>query len=333
MQFCRLNCVEVTAMPGSSLGPFARMFIGILSMALACAGAQSQDNLHVAPLKFDHDKPIVEVMINGKGPFRFIIDTGTAGQAFVSPGLADELALPRAGQVTLIDPSGQGGRKVPIVLLASLQVAGVEFTGVRAAVHNLGNGDGACQGLLGFALFRDYLLTLDYPNRQLALTSGDLYPDGGRMVLPFRMNGGIPVVTLAIGATAVEAQLDSGGSGLSLPSQLVSRLKFNSEFATLSNAHSLSTRFTLVGATLAADVHLGSYTFNHPFVEINPAFPLANFGSSPMRCFSLTFDQRNRLVRFDAQRKKLHLSATPIPMRLQNAPELEPVDTTLIPVG
>jgi hypothetical protein len=88
-----------------------------------------------------------------------------------------------------------------------------------------------------------------------------------------------------------------------------------------------------VGATLAADVHLGSYTFNHPFVEINPAFPLANFGSSPMRCFSLTFDQRNRLVRFDAQRKKLHLSATPIPMRLQNAPELEPVDTTLIPVG
>jgi predicted aspartyl protease len=309
------------------------MLTGILSMALACAGAQPQDIPHVAPLQLDHDKPIVEVMINGKGPFRFIIDTGTAGQAFVSPGLADELALPRAGQITLIDPSGQGGRKVPVVLLTSLQVAGVEFTGVRAAVHNLGNGAGACQGLLGFALFRDYLLTLDYPNRQLALTSGDLYPDGGRTVLPFRMNGGIPVVTLAIGATPVEAQLDTGGSGLSLPSHLASGLKFESEFATLSNAHSLSTRFTLVGATLAGDVHFGSYTFNHPFVEINPAFPLANFGSCPMQHFSLTFDQKNRLVRFDAQQKNLRLSTTPTPMRLQNAPDREPVDTMLIPVG
>ncbi|MGO9339113.1 MAG: aspartyl protease family protein [Terracidiphilus sp.] len=320
-------------MPGRSVGLFARMLTGILSTALACAGAQTQDSRHVAPLQIDHEKPIVEVMINGKGPFPFVIDTGTGGQAFVSAALADQLALPRVGQVTLNDPSGQGGRKVPVVLLGSLQVAGVEFTGIRAAVHNLGNGDGLCQGLLGFALFRDYLLTLDYPNHRIVLDSGHLYPDGGRTVLPLRMNDGIPVVTLAIGATAIEAQLDSGGSGLSLPSLVASHLKFNSEFATRSDAHSLSTRFTLVGATLAADVHLGSYTFKRPFVEINPAFPLANFGSSPMQCFTLTFDQKNRLVRFDAQQKKLHISTTPTSMGLQNAPHREPVDATLIPVG
>ncbi len=320
-------------MPRRFAGSLALIVAGHLFAAIACPCAPGQDSSHSAPLEIIHDKPFVKVMVNGKGPFRFVIDTGTGGQAFVSAELAAQLGLPETGQITLNDPSGQGGRKVPMVLLASLAVAGVEFTSVKAAVHSLGSGDGSCDGLLGFALFRDYLLTLDYPNRRMALASGNLQPDGERSVLPLRMPDGIPVVTLAIGAAHVEAQLDSGGSGLSLPSQLASQLKFASEYSSLSTAHSLSTRFTLVGATLAADVHLGTYTFKRPFVEINPAFPLANFGSSPMHDLALTFDQKNRLVRFSAQQRTLHLSATPAPMRLRNAPDRDPVDPKLVPVS
>jgi predicted aspartyl protease len=312
---------------------FALIAAGALTAGLAFPVALAQDGSHTAPLEIVHDRPYVMVMVNGKGPFRFVIDTGTGGEAFVSADLVAKLALQQTGEITLNDPSGQGGRKVPMVLLASLQLAGVEFTGVKAAVHNLGSGDGACQGLLGFALFRDYLLTLDYPNHRIALTSGGLQPDGGRSVLPLRMSAGIPIVSLAIGGAQIDAQIDSGGSGLSVPPQVASRLKFESEYSSLSTAHSLSTRFTLVGAKLDGDVHLGSYTFKRPFVEINPAFPLANFGSAPMRDFELTFDQKNRLVRFTAQRKVLHLSATPSPATLNNAPNREPVDPRLVPVS
>ncbi|HEY1904367.1 MAG TPA: retropepsin-like aspartic protease [Terracidiphilus sp.] len=320
-------------MPGISLRNLALFFVAALFSLFAGVSAPAQDTLHSAPLEIMHDKPFVMVMVNGKGPFRFVIDTGTGGEAFVTPELAAQLVLPQSGQITLSDPSGEGGRKVPVVLLDSLQIAGVEFSGVKAAVHNLGNGDGSCQGLLGFALFRDYLLTLDYPNRRFILTSGDLQPDGEHSVLPFLMPDGIPVVSLAIGAARIDALLDSGGSGLSLPSKVASRLKFASEYASLSNAHSLSTRFTLMGATLATDVHLGSYTFKHPFVEINPAFPLANFGSGPMQAFALTFDQKNRLVRFHAPQTTLRLSATPAPMHLQNAPDRDAADLSLVPVG
>ena len=167
----------------------------------------------------------------------------------------------------------------------------------------------------------------------MVLTSGGLAPDGQRSVLPFRMPDGIPVVTLGIGAARIDAQLDSGGGGLSLPLQMTSRLKFSSQYLNLSNAHSLSTRFMVMGATLDADVHLGSYTFKRPFVEINPAFPLANFGACPMQRFALTFDQKNGLVRLDSQQRTLHLSATPVPMRLQSAPSRETVDPKLVPVG
>jgi predicted aspartyl protease len=293
---------------------FGLIGASVLTIFLAAVSAPAQETVHIAPLDVTHGKPFVMVMVNGKGPFRFVIDTGTGGEAFVTSELAEQLGLTAAGQIRLNDPSGKGGQKVPLVVIQSLRVAGVEFTGIKAAVHNLSGGDGYCQGLLGFLLFRDYLLTLDYPRRRMALASGELSPDGGRSVLPFRMPDGIPVVSLSIGATRIDAQLDSGG-------------------ADLSNAQSLSTRFLVKGANLATDVRLGSYTFKHPFVEINPAFPLANFGSCPMQSFALTFDQKNALVRFVADRHTLHLSPTPGPVRLVNAPATQPPDGSLVPVG
>jgi predicted aspartyl protease len=304
-----------------------------LSVFLAAAAAPAQQVNHSAPLDIGHGKPYVMVMVNGRGPYRFVIDTGTGGEAFVTKELAQQLGLTEAGKMVLRDPSGNGTRRVPMVVITSLDVAGVEFTGVKAAVHSLGEGDGECQGLLGFRLFRDYLLTLDYPNRRMELERGELAADGGKQVVPFRMPDGIPIVSLDVGGTQLDAQLDSGGTGLSLPESLSSRLKFSSDAETFSNAHSLSTSFRVKAAHLATDVRLGGYIFRQPFVEINPAFPLANFGSCPMQGFALTFDQKNALVRFLSTQKVLHLNPTPGPVRLVNAPPTQAADSKLVPVG
>jgi predicted aspartyl protease len=308
-------------------------------MMAAAGSAPAQENSHATALDIQHGKPYVMVMLNGKGPFRFIVDTGTGGEAFVTPELVNQLGLPDAGQIRLSDPSGKGSRRVPLVMLQSLQMAGVEFTGVKAAVHNLTGVDGACQGLLGFALFRDYLLTLDFPNRQLVLASGELKPDGGQSVLPFHMPNGIPVVTVAIGGAGmreelrIETQIDSGGTGFSLPAGFVAQLKLSGDAINLIDAHSLSTRFQVKGATLAGDVRLGLYTFKRPFIEINPAFPLANLGSCPMQSFAVTFDQKNGWVRFAGREKTLRLSPTPEPLRIVNAPSYQTPDPRLVPVG
>jgi hypothetical protein len=312
---------------------FSLIVASLFSLFVSASAAPAQPFSHTAPLEIGHGKPYVMVMVNGRGPFRFVIDTGTGGEAFVTRELAQQLGLEEAGKITLRDPSGNGARRVPMVVIASMEVAGVEFTGVKAAVHSLAEGDGDCQGLLGFRLFRDYLLTLDYPNRRVELTRGDLAADGGKQVVPFRMPDGIPIVSLDIGGTQLDAQLDSGGTGLSLPEALSSRLRFSSDSGTFSNAHSLSTRFQVKAAHLASDVRLGGYTFKQPFVEINPAFPLANFGSCPMQSFALTFDQKNALVRFDSSHQVLHLNPTPGPVRLVNAPPTQAADSKLVPVG
>jgi hypothetical protein len=287
-----------------------------------------------APMVERYGKPYVMVTINGKGPFRFVIDTGTGGDAMVTPELAAELGLPTVGHATLSDPSGQGGRKSPIVMIDSLQFGDIRFSNIRAVSHPFFAEAGTCEGLLGFTLFRDYLLTLDFPNRLVTLTTGSLTPDGEKSVLPFRMPDGVPVATLKVdGLAPVDAQLDSGGGGLVIPEKLASHLKYDVDPVVFASGRSVSTCFQLKAAKLASDVKLGRYTFTHPVVEIHPAFPLVNFGSPPMQIFAITFDQKSLLVRFAANQKRFSLSAPPSPTRLTNAPVYNPPPADLVPVG
>jgi len=290
--------------------------------------------LHQAPMVERYGKPYVMVTIDGKGPFRFVIDTGTGGDALVTPALAQELGLPTVGHAMLSDPSGQGGKRAPIVLLDTMELAGVEFKGIRAVSHGFFAEAGTCDGLLGFTLFRDYLLTLDFPNRVVTLSTGSLAPDGGKSVLPFHMPDGVPIASLKVdGLQPMEAQLDSGGGGLVLPEKLAARLRYDVAPVVFASGRSVSTRFEMKAAKLASDVKIGRYTFTHPVVEIHPAFPLINFGSPPMQIFAITFDQKNLLVRFTATQKRFSLSAPPCPTRPVNAPAYDPPPPDLVPVG
>jgi hypothetical protein len=293
----------------------------------------AQETTHSAPMIERYGKPYVMVTINGKGPYRFVIDTGTGADAFVSPELADELQLPTAAEAVVSDPSRQGGQRVPVVLLPSIRLAGVEFYWVKAIRHEVTGEAGSCQGLLGFTLFRDYLLTLDFPNRQVLLTAGVLTPDGEKTVLPFRMPEGVPITSLRVNGQSVEAQLDSGGGGLTLPEGLAANQKWEIPPVVFATAHTMTTRFEIKAAKLASDVKVGKYTFTHPVVEIHPAFPLVNFGSPPMQSFAITFDQKSLLVRLGANRNHFTLTAPPSPTRMINQPEPVPTPPHLVPLG
>jgi hypothetical protein len=297
------------------------------------AHAQVLSEPHSADMMERYGKPYVMVTVNGRGPFRFVIDTGTGGDALVTPELAGQLNLPTVGQASLSDPSGQGARKVPIVQIDSLELAGVTFSGVRAIEHQFFAEAGEAQGILGFTLFRDYLLKLDFPNRRVTLATGSLAPDGEKTVLPFRMPSGTPIARLKVGGLdPVDAQLDSGGGGLVLPEQLAAHLKYDVAPVLFASGESICTRFQIKAAKLGSDVKIGRYTFTHPVVEIHPAFPLVNFGSPPMQMFAITFDQKNLLVRFEATQRRFTLNAPPSPPHMTNDTVHLPTPD-LVPVG
>lgn len=292
----------------------ASLFTVILAM-LSPLSLIAED--HSTAMELRHNMPFVQVMVNGKGPFTFSIDTGTGGEALVTPELIKQLNLPITGEMEVGDPSGVNPQKAPTVKPQSLSVAGAEFHNVQGVQFRPSPRDGQCDGILGFVLFRKYLLTLDYPQQQMRLATGKLAPDGGDHVLPFTMPNDVPVIQLTVGARQIDAHLDSRGVGLSFPEKFADELKFVSAPIALGRGRTVSNEFEIKGAELDGDIRLGGYTFSHPFVEMNPVLPLANFGAIPLQHFAVTFDQGDLLLRLESKDKVLTLEA---PRRPQATP-------------
>jgi len=285
---------------------------GVVLFFLICLPLEllAQHPASNTPMLLRHSMPFVQVVINGKGPFTFGIGTGASGEALVSPALIQQLELPIAGEADVGDPSGVNRHRVPVARIESLKVAGIEFKNVEAVQYEPAPvPEGNTDGILGFVLFRDYLLTLDYPHQQVSLASGALPHANGNEVMAFRMPDNVPVIELRIGFQKIYATLDSRGMSLSLPEKFARGLQFACDPVVIGRGRTVSNEFEIKGAEFASDIQLGGYTFSKPFVEVNPVFPIANFGSVGLRHFSVTFDQKNKLVRFFSTHKNITISA------------------------
>ncbi len=99
----------------------------------------------------------VPVMVNGEGPFQFVIDTG-ADRTVISSELAERLGLPDAGKARLHAMGGE--RDVRIVAINSVQVSTNIARDVRAAAlpaQNLG-----ADGLLGIDSLKGQRIIMDF---------------------------------------------------------------------------------------------------------------------------------------------------------------------------
>lgn len=104
----------------------------------------------------------IPVMIDGKGPFPFIVDTG-ADRTAISGELAAELKLPSGPNVRLHESGGV--EDVATVVIDRLDVGKRVVEGVNAPVlsaHNIG-----AMGILGIDSLHDQHVTLDFREQKL----------------------------------------------------------------------------------------------------------------------------------------------------------------------
>src|SRR5262252_4471084 len=107
----------------------------ILFLLSSAAIASSQNStVAVAPMSFRGLMPVIEVKLNGQGPFAFAIDTGAGMQADVDTAVAARLKLTSGGRVLNGDPSGENDRVVETATIASVSFGGAEFHNVLAVV-------------------------------------------------------------------------------------------------------------------------------------------------------------------------------------------------------
>jgi hypothetical protein len=240
---------------------------------------------------------LVTGRLNGRGPYRFLLDTGSAF-TMVAPHVAAEHE-DRVREATGSASDAQG-TSVPVdrgLEIDSLELRGVTLHGFDAVVKDLSPIALALEtrldGLLGFPVFAGHLLVLDYPGRQVRVAEGSLPPVDDRRVFPLRVRRHLPFLDLTVGPSAQSCLIDSGYSGwLAMPQQL--------EHLAVPGGMVRGFRMiTLAGrgererlARLAHDCAIGNLVVKQPIVDVVPHDCFAA-GCRVLERFTITCDQNH----------------------------------------
>jgi hypothetical protein len=152
---------------------------------------------------------IAPVMINGRGPFRLMVDTG-ANRSLITTTVAESLGIDylAAPQVTMNGVTGSA--VVPAVALDRLEAGALVFEQLEVPIvspHLVGDVD----GILGMAGLREQRLVVDFERDRVTISSSKLWDDGLLRMDAHRVAGGLLAVKGRVGRVKVLAVLDTGG--------------------------------------------------------------------------------------------------------------------------
>ncbi|HUN80753.1 MAG TPA: aspartyl protease family protein [Phycisphaerae bacterium] len=254
------------------------------------------------PLDVGVGKPVVQVKVNGKGPYPFLLDT-CAGGSVINADLVKELGLPKVGKTQLGDPSNPKAITADRIHIDRIEVGDASFEDFEAASWDRAHlypGKDAPRGILGFPLFSGCLLTLDYVHGKLTLSNGTLPASGTDGVTDFHIgHGGIPVLEIDIAGKTYAAHLDSGAmSGLAVNPSVAEKLPLSGEPTVIGRGRTVNSEFELKASTLDGKMKLADTVFDKPEIVINPILKEVNIGSRLMEDATITFDQQSGRLRF-----------------------------------
>ncbi len=239
-----------------------------------------------APITSPGGRAIVEVMVNGKGPFRLGIETGMPG-------------------VVLFDAAarhfGVGGAPGSVTVLDSLTIGALTLSGVKALI-----GPpilpGLLDGFLGLSAYAELLMTIDYDAHTVRFERGELAAQGAG-VLPLVPVGPLFALDLLVAGKSARTLFDTqGGVGLMLFADFAGTLPFQA--APVITGYAQSPAFGVAAkrqARLNDIVQLGPYRLDKPVITVQDFFdPIGNgiLGMEVLSKFTVTLDQSHRRVRF-----------------------------------
>jgi hypothetical protein len=246
---------------------------------------------------------IVEARWDRNGPYHFLVDTGSS-ITLVTPALAKRYPSatapsPTAPRVRVRSADG-GIAELTASTLRHLELGDARFDEVPVLVYDCAPLSAhlgvKIDGVLGFPLFRETLLTLDYPRSRVVLqplTTAALLPG---TTIPLDDANKTPLIHLRLGDRSFVALIDSGSDApLSL-----NPVGLEPRFA--SGPRPGATVGTLTGdrpqqvGRLAETLTIAGFVIPRPIVDLTDE--LSTVGGGVLRNFAVTFDQSRDRVTF-----------------------------------
>ena len=204
-----------------------RTFITVTLLALISSGisgqSKSKDKVIEVPFDLYKNEIIVQVQVDGKGPFNMMLDTG-ADPSAIDLTLARDLGLNLARVEKRATGGGAGNSLIFETQLPMVETGGLMAKKVEALAIDLSNLGGRLgkhlHGILGHSLLNGRVVQIDYPNRVLRFYSKspiNSYKGSGNssemVVLAFRYSDNILIDDIVVNGRKLTANLDTGSDG------------------------------------------------------------------------------------------------------------------------
>ncbi len=248
--------------------------------------------------------PTIAAMVNGRGPYRFGVDTGAPGFLRVTPALAAALALQPVGEALAGDPSGGNPVRIPVYRVDSLAFGDLRFTGAGTTPITLTGPLAGVDGIIGIGFFAELLLTIDYRGGRLTAGPGALPAASGGDVVDFTLERGLITIPLHVGDAVHAVHLDTGNTrhAFFMPSAAIPALPTRGAARGIGVARTFSREFPLQEIDLAAPVRAGTTMLPVTAVAFPAVASAGNVGSLALQAMAVTVDQANRRVRIAPSR-------------------------------
>jgi hypothetical protein len=168
--------------------------------------------LFAAPTRLDRiGRVMTNVMVNDKGPFRFVIDTG-ASRSTLAPHLARALNLKASVGRNVMLNGVTGAAEVPTVAVDRLEIGALRFENQNLPViftSIMGNAD----GILGVAGFHDQRIDVDFKRDRVSVLESNGKRPHYSMVTAraVRNDNGLMIVDVRVGRRIrAKAVIDTG---------------------------------------------------------------------------------------------------------------------------
>ena len=175
------------------------------------SAASEEQTLFALPTTFDHiGRVVVPAMVNGKGPFRFIVDTG-ATYSTVSPGLVRALGLKPANVPGIVVNGITGTAQVSAVTIDTLQTGDLIVDGLVAPVVWAPVMAGA-DGIFGAAGLTEKSLSVDFERNRVRVARGvePALRKAAMRIHAVRLTHGLITLESQVGRVRTLAVIDTG---------------------------------------------------------------------------------------------------------------------------